>query len=140
MSDDLEDKMFDDVLADRQHQALLDLLKRVNASLRSRDAKDDELIRLIRMETSNLELFISKLGQLSAPVVKSPDVTVNTDNSAVIKSIQESAKVIGDVQKKTNELLDRLITLRLADVVLTPTREGYTQLIEKVTAKIILPS
>lgn len=135
--DDISKYEFKKLIAEeKKHTELVAILKQLLQASKGDNSKDAELAKLIQKSNGNIDVFLAKLREMAAPIVNAPNVTVDTES--VVAAINRGIKAISDDQDKTNSLLQKLIELRLANVELTPHRDGG--LIDRVTAKTIVPN
>ena len=132
----IDTDQFERKLRDKQHKEMMSQMKQLVSSLKQDNDGDKELTKFIKQHSDSLSLFVQKLNELAKPLP--PNVTLNNDNSIVVKAVNEGVKRIESCSEKTNELLQKLIETKTAEIELTPTRNHFDGAITKVTARTIM--
>ena len=140
MSEDIDDKKFRLAVEDRRHNELVSLLKQFVAAVKIDNGKDSELVNLIQKSNGNIDVFLAKLKEVANPKIEAPNITLNNDNSEVIKAVNDSSNKIYECLERVENLLKQLVDVRMADIEAIPVRGGYqgTGQINKVTFKTVL--
>jgi hypothetical protein len=129
--EEVSDNEIDDIVAEKRHKELVSAIK---SSINYDDQRDSQLYSLVKNTNDAISSCLEKLQSISQP-----QVNVSNDHSQITMAISEMSKSILDCQAKTNDLLQTLIDLKSCEVELTAVRNNYSDLIDKIIAKPVIP-
>ena len=126
---DLEDDVqVEQLISKQQHKELRESIKALVSSIKSDKDKDAGLVKLFKQLHDSI---ISKVNEIAVPNISIPAAlppNVTVDNKELLECLE-----------RVEEKLQQLIDLRSADVEMVPTIGQWSQRIEKMTIKTILP-
>lgn len=131
-----EDKI-DLLIEDARHEEITALFEQLIAATKTGAAREEAIAKLLDQKSQLFAVLLDKWKEIAAIKIPAPNVTVQSNQDAVIKAVQDSADRLAQNDEKIIGLLEQLIVIRGADVDLIVKRDYG--IIEKVTAKVIMP-
>lgn len=125
------------LIEDARHEEIIAQLELLVAATKKETGKEAALAKLLDQKSELFAVLLDKWKEAVAPNIPAPNVIVQANQDKVIQAVENSAKELKAQNGRVIELLEQLIVIRGADVDFVIKRDYG--LIEKVTAKVIMP-
>ena len=105
MSEDKDNIKFRLAVEDRRHNELTGLLKQLIDESKKEDGKESELTKLIQKSNGNIDVFLSKVQELSKPQaisVNAPPVNVNQ-----VEVVNELKLVVQELKNNKPPMIEK---------------------------------